>query len=321
MDDLLDLNWSASPQAAKQSTPQARQANRTTSSFDFLAKPGTTSRGANYYSSTPTHPSSPAIAPSSVTARLNLPGRASGSGTSTPSTSTPVLPSSADAFSSLLALPSTSGGSSNVAVSLAEKQARMAEENRKQAEHEKQQFEAHGAFWDSLERGGKTASGSKSALPFEDLLQPQGAGPSARQKVHAETPRVDSGRTPLPLPTLPVKTSAISVYDEDDFLTELSSAKFMPTVSQPPQRTQSPAIVVDPWDFNALSSSVNGYDAQPKSGIGTSGMRTPVSDFDFGEGHGDRSEDHILGDLGKPAAARQKLELPVSTMIDGFAQF
>jgi hypothetical protein len=41
-------------------------------------------------------------------------------------------------------------------------------------------------------------------------------------------------------------------------------------------------------------------------------MRTPVSDFDFGEGDGnDGSDEDILEDVGKPTPARRKPETTV----------
>jgi hypothetical protein len=71
---------------------------------------------------------------------------------------------------------------------------------------------------------------------------------------------------------------------------------------------------VDPFDFDALdaaTSEVRPYATANTSASGrngTSGMRTPVSDFDFGDREGGEEEDDFLGELGRPARPRQGTE-------------
>jgi tetratricopeptide (TPR) repeat protein len=201
---------------------------------------------------------------------------------------------SLDAFSSLLSLDSSSSTSSKQTMSLAERQAQIAEEKRKKAEHERQQFEAHGAFWDNL---GSSSSSSKATpvmspvLPVgnkvEALLQPTISAPTSRPASSLAKPSL------LPSPaaqaTAKMPSSSSTWDDDDDFLAGPSTQKRQTATSS---ATKPPS---DPFDFDAMDASLNSL-APTKRSNGSSGVRTPVSNFDFGD-----NEDDLLGGLGGPA--------------------
>lgn len=289
-----------------------------------------------------------------------------GSGTTTPSSAigTPTIPQPAtvsngatsgagasgglDVFSSLLSISSSgtgtgtgtaagAGGGGGRNMTMAEKQAAMAEERRRKEEEDKKRFEAEGAFWDNL--GGSSGSGSGSgngsksqaarkADGLDELLGASSiAGPSsstmmgaARVKsatnggipILAPSPAPGAGAAPKPKPTPSSAGTFWNSFDDtDDLLISSGPAKATTT-----KTSRSPVPPSDPFDFDALAATVapsvssvpshlNGIGKGSRNG--GSGMRTPVSDFDFGDRidrEEDDDDDDILGDLGKPVTAR-----------------
>lgn len=312
MDDLLDLNWSDS---SKQSQPALRpQSSSSTSrqptpnpTFDFLSKQSNTAT-PNYLSTStpPLRSATPKTAPLPSQARLP-PTPAIRSSTPNPShQAKPTAPSSSsDAFSSLLSLNGSGSSKPNgQAVSLAERQQQIADEKRKKEEHERQQFTAEGSFWDNLGSSSTSSSVPSPALgsvkapssggigEFDDLLSPQPVRPIR--------PPSTLSKSVTPIPTPPVAKEG--VWDDDDTFLAGPSTKTSGPSSGHASRSG------DPFDFDALDKTVNRLKA-PGAGTrnGSSGMRTPVSNFDFGDGDGGRSrdeeddEDDFLGELGRPA--------------------
>ncbi|OXG23532.1 UBA/TS-N domain-containing protein [Cryptococcus neoformans Tu401-1] len=194
MDDLLDLSWSAAPPAPPQKPQPA---------FELLARPAP----AASYSPSPS-PAPPAKPAAAATAH-------------------------SDAFSSLIAVPAARAEQGKH-MTMAEKQAAIAQEKRRKDEAQRAQFAADGAFWDSL--------GSRSVT------------------------------------------------------------------TTPPPPPPAAAVPADPFDFDTFENTLNGSataSLASKSGE-TSGIRTPLSTLDFGDGDpaddllGDPADD-LLGELGKPA--------------------
>ncbi|OWZ60030.1 UBA/TS-N domain-containing protein [Cryptococcus neoformans c45] len=197
MDDLLDLSWSAAPPAPP---PKPQPA------FELLARPAP----ATSYSPSPSPAPAPPAKPAAAAATAH-----------------------SDAFSSLIAVPAARAEQGKH-MTMAEKQAAIAQEKRRKDEAQRAQFAADGAFWDSLGSGSMTT-------------------------------------TPPP----------------------------------PPPAAAAPA---DPFDFDTFENTLHGSataSLASKSGE-TSGIRTPLSTFGFGDGDpaddllGDPADD-LLGELGKPA--------------------
>ncbi|KAK8844685.1 hypothetical protein IAR55_006534 [Kwoniella newhampshirensis] len=230
-----------------------------------------------------------------------------------------------DAFSSLLSI-STTGTTPGVSknMTMAEKQAAMVEEKRKRDEEDRKRFEAEGAFWDHLGGGGGSSGSSKPTTKtttrgqkendgLEAVLKPTPT-PSAKPPASATRDQFVDILAPSPARgggPLKSTSAAGGIFwnDYDDDL--LTSA---PAASAKVASSKSPAPPADPFDFDALASSTsapassvpsqfNGTGAGFSSRNGGSGMRTPVSDFDFEERDGEEEED-ILGDLGRPVVAR-----------------
>ena len=258
MDDLLDLDWSSAPKASGSKLPPhaptsgesqipLQPSKSPSPGFDLFAK---SANGApNYYSSTPTiRPSTPATAPlpSQPTLQAPKPAKAANAGSAT-SVSVPPSARVGDAFSSLLTFNSAAGPSKTL--SLAERQSQLAEEKRKKAEHERQQFEAHGSFWENL--------GTQSQAPSRP--------PSSKPEVIL--PNI---KLPPPSPTWDIERATS-------------------------QSTSHPHRY--PFDFDVMEIPLDRL-APTSNG---SGMRTPVSDFDFGDGN-----DDLLGELGKPKPVDQR---------------
>ena len=299
MDDLLDLDWSSSSQGRK-APLQANNLHQPTPtrSFDFLAQPSGSSSRANYYTSTPARSLTPNTPVFNAVGRAKVPAAAVVSGTATPSSNTPIIASSADAFSSLLSLPNGAGGgpSRTHAMSLAEKQARVAEEKRRLDDRERQQFEAQGAFWETLGAGNKGMQMEpKSSSRFDDLLKPKLAGQLARPASVAGTSTILAQPSSLSRPA----SSGRSFLGEDDPWEKSSSTGAMEKQRKMPQRATQ-----DLWDLDALSATASNANTRPKAGVGT---RTMVSEFDSDnrDGHQDRKED-VLYDIGQTSAVARK---------------
>ncbi|WWD22767.1 hypothetical protein CI109_107260 [Kwoniella shandongensis] len=349
MDDLLDLNWSSPTTTKTSSTPPinatAPAPQKQSTAFDFLAQPAPRAGTPNYYgsSSTPLRASTPSqpLANGGVGGqRLGLGAAGApplrGSGTTTPLGSgfgTPTIPQGAnsnggpnpsasasgaggsvglDAFSSLLSISSSGSATGGKNMTMAEKQAALADEKKRKAEEDRKRFEAEGAFWDNLGGGSGTKSQStQKPNGLNELLGPPPpiAGPSTSR---VKSPVNDGILAPSPAPGTSSKpktstaNSAGSFWNHFDDTDDLLTSSAAPRAKPPSATSRSPAPPSDPFDFDALAAvpshlSVNGS-RNGGSGPG-SGMRTPVSDFDFGD-RGDDDEEDILGDLGKPVTAR-----------------
>ena len=292
MDDLLDLSWTDSKASApKQLQPSASTSRQPTPSsqptFDFLAKPPS---GPNYYSTStpPIRGSTPKTAP--LPQQPRLPDATHRSNTPNP----PAKPAAnGDAFSSLFSLAGGLTAASSKTLSLADKQKQAEIARAEQAEKQRQQFEADGSFWDNLGSSSTakaTSSGSNNArsfTPFDDLLAPQPVRPSTLRQTH----------TPSPAPSEPSRppTSAItsSAWDDDD--------TFLAGPSKPVARTVPfPQPTSETFNFDAFDDTKPSLapPTRQNGAASSSGMRTPLSDFDFG----DRGlDDDLLGELGQPA--------------------
>lgn len=287
MDDLLDLSWSDQP---KPSTPSSQASSRRATpgpSFDFLSKPQSTGNTPHYYTTTPpVRSQTPKTAPLPSQPRLptpNLDKRAN-----TPQPAPPS--SSSDAFSSLLSLGTTQSASVK-ALSLQERQQKIAEEQRKKEQHEREQFSAHGSFWDNLGSSSQSATiaptpvlAAPSSKPssftngFDDMLSPQ----------PVKTHRAAESNV---APSLPPPGNNKGEWDDDD--TFLAG----PSILKPQPASQ---MANDPFDFDSLEATVKTISSLSKDNA-ASGMRTPVSNFDFGDGERDRIDDDndLLGDLSR----------------------
>lgn len=313
MDDLLDLNWSDS---SKPSQPTLRPTSSSSTSrqptpnptFDFLSKQSSnSSQPSPLYSSTPPiRAATPKTAPLPAQSRFPT-APAVRSSTPNPQTKAAPAPPS-DAFASLFSLDASSKPNGQP-LSLAEKQQQITEEKRRKEEHERQQFSADGDFWENLGSSStkpKVASSSNNGIlssynglgELDDLLSPQPVRPIRPPS------RLSQSITPTPTPPV-VKETA---WDDDDTFLAGSGSNGVGNSAVPKKSTTGRA-----FDFDALNRTVNGLQPQKRNGAsGSSGMRTPVSNFDFGEGKGDNEDDDddFLGELGRPAkplAARTRV--------------
>lgn len=172
----------------------------------------------------------------------------------------------------------------------------MAEEKRQKEEAQRKQFEAHGAFWDSLGSGSSSSTAlaqaptSHALDALDDLLQPTPA---------AAAPSKPSG-------------TFWDQYADNDLLSgNPSPASASQSRSPAPaQTTATPPVVVvpaDPFDFDAFEiSETSKSGATTTTSTSRSEMRTPASHFDFGDGDGvydNDNDDDLLGELGKPPPA------------------
>ena len=310
MDDLLDLNWSSSPPAQK-GVLQANKLHQptVTRSFDFLAQSSGSSSRPDYYTSTPARSLTPNTPVLNAVSRLKVPAGDNRAGAKTPPSNTPTLASSADAFSSLFSLPNGAGGvpSQTKTMSLAEKQARAAEEKRRLDDCEREKFEAQGAFWETLGVGSKGKQMElKASSHFDDLLQPKLAAQLIRPASAAGTSNVLAKSSPLPRPA---SSGGFSFVDEDE--DDLLDA-FRSTGAVDKQRTMPQKATRDLWDLDALSATASNANIRQKAGVGT---RTPVLDFSSEERDGDQGhEEDVLSKLGQPSVAARK-HLAVSPVL------
>jgi hypothetical protein len=286
MDDLLDLNWSSNPNStSKPVSPNPPPAKSTPSggpsSFDFLVKSSTgttstTSRNGNgtpnYYNSSSSTTTASRTTASTLPKPVAKPVQAS--------------TSSGDAFSDLLG-GSSSGynGSSTKNMTMAQKQAQLAEERRLKEEREKEQFSGLGN-WEQFTSGSTSTSTSissssrhtgaplqpiplKSSTAFEGLLQPTISRPSSSTSA-SRSPVSGSIST-----SAGTKSGKGSFWDNDLLVGSSSSSSLKP----PPAAITTPQIA-DPWDFDQLAAV---EPVRPNGNDKGSGMRTPDPDFDFGE--------------------------------------
>jgi hypothetical protein len=218
-------------------------------------------------------------------------------------------------------------------LSLAERQAQVAEEKKKKDDHERQQFEAHGAFWETL-GSGSTAKATTGINGFSTIANSSNITASSSSippKIIAPSPALSRAPTSVKSTmgsfwdTPPPHTSSASTPksdlhadEEEDFLQSFSTSKAPEQTSRRKPSPKPPPV--DPFDFDQLDSVVPSLAVGQGSGSGrggSSGMRTPESNFDFGDGsgyinelgrndvNGTEDEIDILGDLAKPVPIRR----------------
>ncbi|KAL7420261.1 auxilin-like clathrin-binding protein required for normal clathrin function [Cryptotrichosporon argae] len=276
MNDLLDLNWSSGPS----SQPALQPDKPKTNAFDLLSKPSS----PTYLSSAPlraTPSPSPAFGRPASQSPLSNSSPKTAASTSAPSR---VATPAADAFSNLLSLPATAGPSKSLTI--AERQAQLAREKQEAANREREQFAVDGAFWNrfggdsgpSLAPAPVLAPAGKATNGLDDLLQPTPRSAQLR-------PTSTASGTGSQLSPQPPKNAG-TFWD------------LQPDAEASPAPTATP----DPWDFDALPAST------PAASKPASGMRTPVSNFDFNER--DNDDGDLLGDLGKPARPKPAQPAP-----------
>nr|XP_019048293.1 hypothetical protein I302_02063 [Kwoniella bestiolae CBS 10118]OCF27223.1 hypothetical protein I302_02063 [Kwoniella bestiolae CBS 10118] len=307
MDDLVDLSWSdSSKPTSKSSTPQATASSSTSFDFLSLSKPLSASSGGNtpnYYSSTPLRSSTPSQPPvPRLNGATNNAKPISRSGTPIQSSSPQLGTGGLDAFSSLLAMPSSSSNAANKNMSMAERQKAMEDEKKRKDEEERKRFEAEGHFWDNL---GSSASANVVKPPtkpvvqqehdFDDFLKPT---PTTNSATRAKSllplapndilsPASSSG------PSKPSSSAGTFWDNHHDSDIILSGSTSKPSQAQNKSKL-SPAPPVDPFDFDALSASMSQPQSQPQTNGANGISHTLDDDDDF----------DILGDLGKPVTAR-----------------
>jgi hypothetical protein len=205
----------------------------------------------------------------------------------------------------LFSLAGGSNATHNNTMSLADRQKQAERERAEKAEKERQQFEAEGSFWDNLgsssiaraTSSSQVANGASAGTPFsgfDDLLAPQPVRPSTLRQSHTPSPTP----TTQPAATTTAHVPGKHIWDDDD--------TFLAVSSKPsPQSRVSPHAPADPFNFEAFDDASTRL-AQPSNQNGaytsSSGMRTPASNFDFGnrEGGGDDDDDDFLSDLREP---------------------
>ncbi|BEI82576.1 hypothetical protein CcaverHIS002_0304440 [Cutaneotrichosporon cavernicola] len=294
MDDLLDLSWSEQP------NPAAKGMGG--SAFDMLSRPQ-----GNYYSGASTPAASKPA--SNTGSSANLAGMRATPGLRT--TASPRPPPVSDAFSGLLGASTAPGGKS---LSMAERQAQLAAQKANAAEEERNRW-GDDAFWDQL--GGSSTS---SAAPASEkpLMAPQPAKPiSLAPALQPSSTTGSRAASTRPTSATSAKKSAGTFWDVESALGQPDKRKKSPSPpskggwgggdflngskpapAEAPQKDEiswddndgllgssskptpysGPA---DPWDFDALSSSIPAKSA-------------PAVDYG-----GD--DDDLLGELGRPA--------------------
>ncbi|KAL1407171.1 auxilin-like clathrin-binding protein required for normal clathrin function [Vanrija albida] len=302
MDDLLDLNWSSSSPATSSTAGNGSKSSGTapgsgrnsaaSSSFDLLSKPA--GAGPSYFHSSGTTPRSTtplAPVPSQAGSRLNGLGAPlnPSSRTATPSApasrTSPAPPapksSGADAFSALLGGSGPSGtGPGAKSMTMAERQAQLAAEKAAKEEHERLQFAGDAGFWDKF---GDEPSSSKSPTVVAPTPAPA-LKAAVLQPTSAPTSRPSSSAPP-------VKSTAGSLWDNDDFFSSDTVASSKASAPSPPAPSAAPA---DPWDFDALSATVPAQSSTKQS----------HNKEDYSYGDGEDEDDDLLGELGRPVRRR-----------------
>ncbi|WVN88474.1 uncharacterized protein L203_103685 [Cryptococcus depauperatus CBS 7841] len=297
MDDLLELNWA---EGSKSKTVNPKQP----AAFDFLAKPAP-SNAPNYHSSTLLRPTTPLSAPLAPNSSRATPSR---SGASTPS----ILPSTQttaapeiDAFSSLL---SVSGPGPRKSLTMAEKQAAIAEEKRKQETAKCINFEANNDFWENLGRSNKPAINNETSKisvkqDSQALLQPTSAVASSLGSQISRSLSTDSSLTPSPAPS---KSSPAhgsfwdslqdngSPAEEKKKLTGEARSQIPSPAPQSRPQLVSPA---DSFDFDAFEfsqpQSTNGSICNVNGGDGTGRLPTIGASDPFFDKDYDDIFDHL----------------------------
>ncbi|ODN73906.1 hypothetical protein L202_07416 [Cryptococcus amylolentus CBS 6039] len=291
MDDLLDLSWAPKPTAP--SVPQPPAKGSTPTSFDFLSIQPQQPR-----SSTPNY--APGL----------LPSRSSTSTPAPPPVSTPASSQAKpDAFSGLLSLGGPAASNDTKQMTIAQRQAALAEEKRKSDEAQKKKYEAESQFWDNLGSSSSTsatltgnAGQSNASLDdLHDFLQPS-------IKPHASSGPSSAKSSRLPSAANSSKASQGTFWSSFDNEDLLSSSNSSGPVSRPhtgvhtPAPTLPPAISIptttDPFDFEVLESTMSS--TKPVSAVKqakSSEMKMPVSNYDLR----DDGERDLLGGLGRSA--------------------
>ncbi|WVQ82582.1 hypothetical protein IAT38_004712 [Cryptococcus sp. DSM 104549] len=188
----------------------------------------------------------------------------------------------------------------------------------------------------------------KTGGEFDGLLRPTASTTASSSSKPSRPPSAAGILAPSPAPSKPSSSKGTfwdqfpstgdTAGDDDDLLSGSGGVRL--PASQPRSQAHSPAPPMaapapaaegpsDPFDFDALESSMDRLTAPSRAshvatagasrrgapgngdrngnGYG-SGMRTPVSDFDFGERRevGEEEEDDILGELGRPVVHQAK---------------
>ena len=312
MDDLLDLNFSASAPAKKGSSgnfpkPPSNSAFTSASGFNSNSRSNSPATFDLFASAQPksTGYSSPAF--NSTPLRNATPSQAQS--VSTAAKTSNLGP---DAFSDLLSSfgPSSAGGSSvnsrpasgmgmnmlgsNMSgLTLVERQAKMAQEKKDREERERQAFDFD-SWGDSLGAGssakkGSTANGHQPILPVVSSVN-KAPGKNLLQPVPRKPEALRSDK----ITSLPSKPLATSDWGFDDLLSSPKTANNfsrLPAITKP---SVSSKPTGDQWDLEALAS-------QSKAPL-------PSSRASNGQGLDSLGEDHddLLGDLARPAAKRVK---------------
>ena len=309
MDDLLDLNWSSTPPnssspAAGPSRPAPTiqpKPSHLVSSFDLLSRPSP-SLQPNYASSStsssyPSRTASPL--PPALSARLAPNPAKTPSSSNSPAASPNPASSGLDAFSGLLSLSSGGGAESSKTLSLADRQKQLAEQKRRAEEEDRARFD-HGDFWDKFGASGSTQQLKPTPLSQPKVEIPRPGSAALPALSVSRSGSANPGQAKSPLGTISnANVQSGSIDDDDDDFGLLA----LPSSSRPPANGSSssqPIQSLDPFDFDQFSASVPSAPFREKS----SGMRTPVSNFDFDEREGTDDEDDILGQLAQPAPKR-----------------
>ena len=307
MDDLLDLDWAdalnssgSKPLAPGAAVTRPTASKPASSQFDFLAKSSTGGNGPsgtsspNYYSTTNT----PRSTTPSISALNTKPTATQAASTTKPSAPSASNGSGNDAFSSLFGMGSGSGSSKNM--TLAQRQAQIAEEKKRREEAERQQFAGLGS-WEHFGSTSTSTSGSSSASRSGSIPNPR-SNPNPNQSpivtlqptpqkpassfdalLHPISRPSSSTSRASPLPQTSVSGLSSGWGGDDDFLTSSSSTS-KPAATA---RSQVSPQAADPWDFDQLPVTKPSVAAARTNGSSSrasgSGMRTPDPNFDFGE--------------------------------------
>ena len=284
MNDLMDLDWSSpsKPNAVKPPPPSLLSVPAAPA---IKPRPPTLQNGPTMLSPLPSASSRASPSPTTGPIRSSTPNTALTS-------ASPAPPN--DAFSSLFSINGSS--SSGKPLSMAEKQAQLAKERQDKADHEKAQFEAHSSFWDNLGSSSRASPVLSPSEPYGDVLKPNTA-PSSRPPSAIPKPSILE-----PAPELEHD------WGDDNLLGGGPSRSVGPASSSSSIAKPSALSPDDPFDFDALQAATKHVASKPSSG-----MRTPVSDFDFGEKEkGQESDDDLLAGLTSTRPA-PSLPKPVST--------
>jgi hypothetical protein len=277
MDDLNDLVWSSAPAQP----PVQRTSSPFTSSFDLLSRTAPSSSSRPY-------------SPSPLAAQHAQPPK--------PRSPAPPAASSpgADAFSSLLSFRSPSSSANTTNLSLAQRQAKLAEESRQKIEAQSKAFQTQGAFWDQLGGNGVGGGTGGRAPPSQSSAT---AAPPIRISSPALVPSRPASTAPVPPPTRSAplssqqpaqgsKSSAGTIWDEFDLLSSpqpsaATSSKPSPLPSKPLAQSASIPQPVKATNLFDFFEDDNAPRPKPAATTAETHSRSfPPLEHDFGDGEG-----------------------------------